>query len=103
MVDAPLDGFEADVELRTELDPAAVHTVLFTSGTTGEPKPVELTVGQPGRRAAAALLGGHRHATRTIAGSACCRSSTSRVWRSSCAAPDAATTAVIHEQFDAEA
>lgn len=44
-VDAPLDGMEAAIEPRRELDPAAVHTVLFTSGTEGEPKPVKLTVG----------------------------------------------------------
>ena len=45
VVDEPLvDGFESDPDLRTDLEPAAVHTVLFTSGTSGEPKPVELTV-----------------------------------------------------------
>ena len=43
VVDAPLDGMEAAIEPRRELDPGAVHTVLFTSGTEGEPKPVELT------------------------------------------------------------
>ena len=46
VVDQPLtDGFETDADLRTDLEPSAVHTVLFTSGTSGEPKPVELTVG----------------------------------------------------------
>jgi O-succinylbenzoic acid--CoA ligase len=45
VVDSPLeDGFESDPGLRTRLDPSAVHTVLFTSGTSGQPKPVELTV-----------------------------------------------------------
>ena len=39
------DGIEATVEPRRETDPAAVHTVLFTSGTEGAPKAVELTVG----------------------------------------------------------
>jgi O-succinylbenzoic acid--CoA ligase len=41
------------------LDPSAVHTVLFTSGTSGEPKPVELTVGNHEASAAgsAAALG----------------------------------------------
>jgi O-succinylbenzoic acid--CoA ligase len=43
-VDAPLEGDEADVELRAELNPSAAHTVILTSGTTGEPKPVELTL-----------------------------------------------------------
>ncbi len=45
VVDRPLDGMEAAIEPDRELDPAAVHTVLFTSGTEGEPKAVELTVG----------------------------------------------------------
>jgi O-succinylbenzoic acid--CoA ligase len=44
IVDRPLNGMEAAIEPRRELDPDAVHTVLFTSGTGGEPKPVELTV-----------------------------------------------------------
>ena len=39
---------EAEIELRRELDPHAVHTVLFTSGTAGAPKPVALTLGEPG-------------------------------------------------------
>jgi o-succinylbenzoate---CoA ligase len=42
-VDAPVEGPEADVELRERVDPDAVHTVLHTSGTTGRPKPVELS------------------------------------------------------------
>ncbi len=74
MIDSPLDGFEADPELRTELDPSAVHTVLFTSGTTGEPKPVELTAGNQDAAAAAAWAGIGR--TRTTAGCACCPCST---------------------------
>jgi len=45
LVDGPLDGLEAAIEPRLELDPGAIHSVLFTSGTEGEPKPVELTVG----------------------------------------------------------
>jgi O-succinylbenzoic acid--CoA ligase len=44
IVDAPLDGMEAAVEPCHDLDPDAVHTILFTSGTEGEPKAVELTV-----------------------------------------------------------
>ncbi len=39
----PVEGPEADVRLRDEVDPDAVHTLMHTSGTTGEPKPVELT------------------------------------------------------------
>jgi O-succinylbenzoic acid--CoA ligase len=45
VVDEPLDGMEAAIEPRHDLDPAAVHSVLFTSGTEGQPKPVELTAG----------------------------------------------------------
>ena len=44
VVDGPLDGMEAAIEPRHELDPAAIQSVLFTSGTEGEPQPVELTV-----------------------------------------------------------
>jgi O-succinylbenzoic acid--CoA ligase len=38
-----LGGDEADMALREAHDPDSVHTVIHTSGTTGEPKPVELT------------------------------------------------------------
>ena len=43
--DRPLPAAAAagPATLRTTLDPDAVHTVIRTSGTTGEPKPVELT------------------------------------------------------------
>jgi o-succinylbenzoate---CoA ligase len=52
-VDEPLeDGFELDVPAGHRLDPHAVHTVLFTSGTSGEPKPVALTVGNQDASAA---------------------------------------------------
>ena len=98
VVDTPLDGFEADIEPRSELAPDAVHTVLFTSGTTGEPKPVELTVGNQDAAAAASAAGvGVDPADRWlcvlplfhVAGLAilmrCAR---------------AATTAVIHERFE---
>jgi O-succinylbenzoic acid--CoA ligase len=43
--EAPVRGPEADVPLLEEVDPAAVHSVIHTSGTTGEPRPVELTYG----------------------------------------------------------
>ena len=46
MVDDRSEGGSPDsgaVPLRDELDPEAVHSVIFTSGTTGDPKPVELT------------------------------------------------------------
>ena len=44
-VEQPLAGEEADPPLRDELDPARIHAVILTSGTTGEPTPVELTSG----------------------------------------------------------
>jgi o-succinylbenzoate---CoA ligase len=44
-VDGPLGGPEADVPLRSTVDPAQVHSVILTSGTTGAPKEVELTYG----------------------------------------------------------
>ena len=52
-VDVPLEGPEADVELRAEVDPAAVWVVIHTSGTTAAPKPVELTHGNFAASAAA--------------------------------------------------
>ncbi|HEX2071775.1 MAG TPA: AMP-binding protein [Thermoleophilaceae bacterium] len=59
VVDGRLDGMEAAIEPRRELDPSAVHTFLLTSGTEGEPKPVELTVGnlEASAAASAAVFG----------------------------------------------
>ena len=48
-----LDGSQVDVELLTGHDPAAVHTIIHTSGTTGEPQPVELTYANHAASAAA--------------------------------------------------
>jgi O-succinylbenzoic acid--CoA ligase len=42
-VGEPLSGEEADVELRTEVDPDSEHSVIYTSGTTGRPQAVSLT------------------------------------------------------------
>jgi o-succinylbenzoate---CoA ligase len=42
-VSRPLEGREADVDLRESVDPDAVHSVIHTSGTTGAPRPVELS------------------------------------------------------------
>jgi o-succinylbenzoate---CoA ligase len=39
----PAPGPPGAAELRTGFEPDAVHTVIHTSGTTGAPKPVELT------------------------------------------------------------
>ena len=44
-VTAPVTGAEADLPLRDTVDPNAVHSVIHTSGTTGRPKPVELSYG----------------------------------------------------------
>jgi O-succinylbenzoic acid--CoA ligase len=43
VVDEPVAGDEADVELRTTVDPQAPHSIIHTSGTTSQPKPVVLT------------------------------------------------------------
>jgi O-succinylbenzoic acid--CoA ligase len=44
---------QPEAELRTAHEPDAVHTVIHTSGTTGAPKPVELTFGNHAASAAA--------------------------------------------------
>ena len=44
---------QADVPIRTAHDPATAFTVIHTSGTTGRPKPVELTFGNHAASAAA--------------------------------------------------
>jgi O-succinylbenzoic acid--CoA ligase len=48
-----LDGPEADFAIQSDLDPDAVHTVIHTSGTTGERRPVELTFANHAASAAA--------------------------------------------------
>ena len=52
-------GDEADVELRTTIDPGATLAIIHTSGTTAAPKPVELTYGnfEASAAASAANLG----------------------------------------------
>ncbi len=56
VVRAPLDGPRDErVRLLDRVDPDAVHTVIRTSGTTGEPKAVELTYANHAASAAAAL------------------------------------------------
>jgi O-succinylbenzoic acid--CoA ligase len=70
VVDEPLGGEATETpsppgrgavedEHESGLDPAAPHTLLFTSGTTGAPKPVELTFGNhlASAQASAANLG----------------------------------------------
>jgi o-succinylbenzoate---CoA ligase len=59
VVEGPLEGEEAEVDLRTEVDPDSVQAVIHTSGTTSEPKPVGLTYGNfaASAEASAANLG----------------------------------------------
>jgi o-succinylbenzoate---CoA ligase len=59
VLDEPPAGEEADVELRESVDPAAPHTLIYTSGTSGRPKPVLLTYGNhaASARASASNLG----------------------------------------------
>jgi O-succinylbenzoic acid--CoA ligase len=61
VVDRPLGGREADVDLRTTIDPDDPHCVVYTSGTTSRPKPVVLTYGNhlASAQASAANLGVH--------------------------------------------
>ncbi len=98
VVDAPLDGMEAAVEPRREIDPGTVHTVLFTSGTEGEPKPVELTAGNLDAAAAgsAAVFGsdsGDRWLSPLPLFHVAGLSILTRCARN-------ATTAVLHDRFD---
>lgn len=43
VMDEPLEGEEAEVELRSVFDAARPHTVIYTSGTTARPRGVVLT------------------------------------------------------------
>jgi O-succinylbenzoic acid--CoA ligase len=52
-VTTPIEGPEADVLLRTAFDPAAIHSIIHTSGTTGRPQAVELTYANHAASAAA--------------------------------------------------
>jgi len=96
----PLDARPGAPPLRTEHPPEAVHTVIRTSGTTGEPKRVELTFGnqaagvvaatdalgaEPGDRWLCPLPLHHVAGLNVLV---------------RCAA--SATTALLHERFDPE-
>ncbi|MEX2252639.1 MAG: o-succinylbenzoate--CoA ligase, partial [Thermoleophilaceae bacterium] len=43
LVAEPLIGDEADAQLRSQVDPDSLHSVVFTSGTTGRPRGIELS------------------------------------------------------------
>lgn len=54
VVEEPLAGAEADVALRSDVDPAEPFTLLFTSGSSARPKPVVLTYANHAASATAA-------------------------------------------------
>ncbi len=100
VVDRPLDGMEAAVDLHREVDPAAVHTVLFTSGTTGAPKRVELSIGNHDASAAAsARLFGSEPDDRWLCALPLFHIAGLAILTRSARA---GTTAVLHDGFDAE-
>jgi o-succinylbenzoate---CoA ligase len=91
---------EADVRLRATHDPDAVHTVIHTSGTTGEAKPVELTFRNHAASAAASADAlGVDPADRWL-----CPLPLHHVGGLGVLIRSAInhTTAVLHERFDAE-
>jgi o-succinylbenzoate---CoA ligase len=97
--DVPV-GARRELALMEEIEPEAVHTVIHTSGTTGEPRPVELTYANHAASAAASAdaLGVQADdrwlcplPLHHVAGlNVLVRSAINR------------TTVVLHERFDAE-
>jgi o-succinylbenzoate---CoA ligase len=100
VIDGPLDGEEADVRLGRWHDLDAVAIVVHTSGSSGRPKPIELTYGNwlwstlgscvalgldPEERWLCALPLSHVGGLSIVLRSAI-----------------TATTAIVHERFDAE-
>jgi o-succinylbenzoate---CoA ligase len=57
VVEEPLEGPEADAELRARVRPDEPQTILFTSGTAGPPKPVPLSYRNHAASAVAAAWG----------------------------------------------
>ncbi len=100
VLEEPLTGPEADVELRTEVDPDAVAVVIHTSGTTARPKPVGLTYGNfaASAEASAANLGVEADDRWLCAMPLFHVGGLSILTRSAVYG----TCAVIHERFDAE-
>jgi o-succinylbenzoate---CoA ligase len=94
-------GPDAEVELRDEVDPDEVHSVVHTSGTTGEPRGVELTYRNHHANALASARNlGVERGDRWL----CCLplhhvGGLAILLRSAIYA----TTAVVHERFEAEA
>jgi len=101
VLDDPLeDGPEEDVALRLEPDPGAPHTVLYTSGTTAQPKRVELTWAN---HRASALASAERLGVEPDDAWLCCLpvhhvGGLAILLRSAVYG----TTAVLHPRFDAE-
>jgi O-succinylbenzoic acid--CoA ligase len=100
VLDAPLDGPERDVALRDSHDLGAVAAIIHTSGSSGAPKPVELTFGNwlwsalgssvalgldPAERWLSALPLSHVGGLSILVRSAI-----------------QATTAIVHERFEAD-
>lgn len=101
LLEAPLeDGAEAEVALRTGPDPEATHTVLYTSGTTAQPKRVELTWAN---HRASALASAERLGVEPDDAWLCCLpvhhvGGLATLLRSALYG----TTAVLHPRFDSE-
>jgi o-succinylbenzoate---CoA ligase len=98
-VSEPVVGEEGDVPLRDTVDPDEAHTVIHTSGTSGRPKPVELTYGNhhASARASAENLGSD-DGDRWLAVLPIFHVGGLAVLLRSAIY---ATTAVVHERFDA--
>jgi o-succinylbenzoate---CoA ligase len=97
--DVPV-GARREVALVEEVEPEAVHTVIHTSGTTGEPRPVELTYANHAASAAASADAlGVQADDRWL-----CPLPLHRVGGLNVLVRSAInrTTVVLHERFDAE-
>jgi o-succinylbenzoate---CoA ligase len=101
VVEEPLRGPQADVDLGPGQPPQAVAAVVHTSGTTGASRPVELTYGnwEASARGSAARLG-LLEAERWL-----CALPVSHVGGLSIVVRSAihATTAIVHDRFDTDA
>lgn len=101
LVDEPLERSTSNSSLPDRFDPAAVATVVYTSGTTAAPHPVELTIGNwVANAAGSALALGLDPEERWL-----CTLPLSHVGGLSILIRSAiyGTTVVLHERFDATA